>query len=83
MDKVEAENLKDICDEGFNDILSKLNSICMQEPIKSEEATMPEKREAMEMCHEIIPMMNKNEISILFLALGKTVQRLLDEGRVY
>lgn len=46
------------------------------------EASIKQKREAMEVCHKLIPMMNEEEISLIGIALKQTVERLVKEGRV-
>lgn len=40
------------------------------------------KREVMEMCHRLIPMMEKEEIQLMALVLNQTAKRLEKEGRV-
>jgi hypothetical protein len=46
------------------------------------EASIKQKRDAMEMCHKLIPMMDINEIHLIGLALEQTINRLVKEGRV-
>lgn len=41
------------------------------------EATIKQKRDAMEMCHTLIPMMNEEEIGLIGIALNQTVERLI------
>lgn len=46
------------------------------------EASIKKKREAMEVCNKLIPMMNEEEIALIGIALNQTVERLVKEGRV-
>jgi hypothetical protein len=46
------------------------------------EAPIRLRRETMDMCHKLIPMMNEEEISIIATALNKLCNRLEKEGRV-
>lgn len=46
------------------------------------EVPMPQKRDAIEMCHKLIPMMNGEELSLIGIALNTIVERLIKEGRV-
>jgi len=46
------------------------------------EASIKQKRDAMEMCQRLIPMMDTSEISLIGIALNQTVERLIKEGRV-
>lgn len=46
------------------------------------EATISQKRDAMEMCQRLIPMMDEEEIRLIGLALNYTVERLIKEDRV-
>lgn len=46
------------------------------------EASIKQKREAMEMCQKLIPMTTTGEIGLIGLALKTTIDRLVKEGRV-
>lgn len=49
---------------------------------KMNDGCISKKRDLMELCQKIIPMMNEDEISYTALALNKTIERLLNEGSV-
>lgn len=34
------------------------------------------------MCHKLIPMMSEEEIGLIGFALKRTIERLIEEGRV-
>lgn len=40
------------------------------------------KRDTMELCHKLIPLMNKEEIGLIGISLFKAMERLKSEDRV-
>lgn len=46
------------------------------------EASISQKKDSMEMCQRLIPMMTEEEIRLIGLALNHTVEKLIKEGRV-
>lgn len=46
------------------------------------ETSIKLKRETMQLCNKLIPMMNKKEINQIALVLNGTTERLIKEGRV-
>lgn len=45
-------------------------------------ASVSQKRNAMEMCKKLIPLMDEEEIRLIAIVLNKAIERLMKEGRI-